>query len=94
VGVLVLGSAEGVVVRGARGREGLAHDLNELAAVSAEFAGFIGAVRGIEFVPIEFEVGPGTVATWDRAITDRVDGFKWEWEGRSSKHIPFDGSGP
>lgn len=21
-------------------------------------------------------------------------GFKWEWNGRSSKHIPFDWSGP
>ena len=31
-----------------------------------------------------------------KAITDEVDamGFKWEWNGRSSKHIPFDWSGP
>jgi len=42
------------------------------------------------------EMGPGTVATWGRATADRVDafGFKWEWVGRSSKHIPFDWSGP
>ena len=42
------------------------------------------------------ETGPGTVATWGKAITDEVDamGFKWEWNGRSSKHIPFDWSGP
>lgn len=42
------------------------------------------------------ETGPGTVATWGRAIADSVDafGFKWEWAGRSSKHIPFDWSGP
>ena len=42
------------------------------------------------------EMGPGTVATWGRATADRVDalGFKWEWAGRSSKHIPFDWSGP
>jgi hypothetical protein len=42
------------------------------------------------------EVGPGTVATWGKAITDEVDalGFKWEWNNRSSKHIPFDWSGP
>jgi hypothetical protein len=41
------------------------------------------------------EVGPGT-ATWGRAVADEVDamGFKWEWKGRSSKHIPFDCSGP
>jgi hypothetical protein len=42
------------------------------------------------------ETGPGTVATWGRAITNEVDalGFKWEWNGRSSKHIPFDWNGP
>jgi hypothetical protein len=45
------------------------------------------------------EVGPGAagaVATWGTAVTDQVDamGFKWEWNDRSSKHIPFDWSGP
>jgi hypothetical protein len=45
------------------------------------------------------EVGPGAagaVATWGKAITNEVDamGFKWEWNGRSSKHIPFEWSGP
>jgi hypothetical protein len=42
------------------------------------------------------EMGPGTVATWGRATADSVDafGFRWEWAGRSSKHIPFDWSGP
>jgi hypothetical protein len=42
------------------------------------------------------EVGPGQVATWGRATTDHADGFgfKWEWDGRSSKHFPFDWSGP
>jgi hypothetical protein len=45
------------------------------------------------------EVGPGVagaVATWGTAGTDEVDamGFKWQWNGRSSKHIPFDWSGP
>jgi hypothetical protein len=105
----------------------------------ALFAALIGDMRGIEYVPIEFEIaddlahwraeipgrvvaraealggpmtppgkrvqtlnapgsetGPGTVATWGRAIEDRVDayGFKWDWAGRSSKHIPFDWSGP
>jgi hypothetical protein len=45
------------------------------------------------------EVGPGAtgaVATWGTAVADEVDamGFKWEWNGRSSKHIPFDWSGP
>jgi hypothetical protein len=103
------------------------------------FAALIGEMRGIEFVPIEFEIaddlahwraeipgrvvaraealagpmtppgkrvqtlnapgsemGPGTVATWGRATADSVDafGFKWDWAGRSSKHIPFDWSGP
>jgi hypothetical protein len=45
------------------------------------------------------EVGPGAagaVATCGTAVADEVDamGFKWEWNGRSSKHIPFDWSGP
>jgi hypothetical protein len=105
----------------------------------ADFATLIEEVRGIEFVPIEFEVaddlaywraeipgkvvasaealtgpmtpegqrvqllnppgsevGPGQVATWGRATADRAEGFgfNWEWDGKSSKHIPFDWSGP
>jgi hypothetical protein len=42
------------------------------------------------------EVGPGSVATWGVATADRADafGFKWDWDGRSSKHFPFDWSGP
>jgi hypothetical protein len=42
------------------------------------------------------ETGPGKVATWGRAITNEVDalGFKWEWNGRASKHIPFDWNRP
>ncbi len=103
-----------------------------------EFASMVGEVRGIEYVPITFEiaddlaywaaevpgkataraealtgpttapgqrvqvhnspgaeVGPGQVATWGKATTDRADGFgfKWEWDGRSSKHFPFDWQG-
>lgn len=42
------------------------------------------------------ETGPGTVATWGTAVVDTVNsfGFEWDWAGRSSKHIPFDWSGP
>jgi hypothetical protein len=42
------------------------------------------------------ETGPGTVATWGKAMANEVDamGFKWDWKGRSSKHIPFDWAGP
>lgn len=43
------------------------------------------------------EVGPGGVATWGVATTDRVNGvmgFTFQWDGKSSKHIPFDWSGP
>jgi hypothetical protein len=44
------------------------------------------------------EVGPGTVATWGRAVTDEVNlpdvRFQWKRNGRSSKHIAFDWSGP
>jgi len=42
------------------------------------------------------EVGPGQVATWGVATTDRADGFgfKWNRSGKSSKHFPFDWTGP
>jgi hypothetical protein len=42
------------------------------------------------------EVGPGQVATWGTATADRADGFgfSWDWAGRSSKHFPFEWSGP
>jgi hypothetical protein len=42
------------------------------------------------------EVGPGAVATWGKSLADEADamGFKWERKGQSSKHIPFDWSGP
>ena len=42
------------------------------------------------------EVGPGVVATWGKATANEVDalGFKWNWAGRSSKHIPFNWTGP
>jgi hypothetical protein len=42
------------------------------------------------------EVGPGQVATWGVATTDRADGFgfKWDRSGKSSKHFPFDWTGP
>lgn len=105
----------------------------------AGFARLIGEVRGVEYVPIRFEiaddlatwsaavpgrvsasaealsgpttppgervqllnppgseVGPGGVATWARATANRVEahGFEWEWGGKSSKHIPFDWTGP
>ena len=114
--------------------------LGKAGGFMAEFVKLVGDIRGIEFVPIKFELakdlaywsaeipgkvvakaevltgtttppgkrvqtinppesetGPsGTVATWGRALANEVDamGFKWEWNGRSSKHIPFDWSGP
>jgi len=44
------------------------------------------------------EVGPGTVATWGRAVVDEVNApevhYQWKRTGRSSKHIPFNWSGP
>jgi hypothetical protein len=105
----------------------------------AGFAATIGEFRGIEFVPIEFEVaddlaywrveipgkvagraealtgpttppgkrvqtlnppgsevGPGQIATWGVSVEARSEGFgfKWTGESRSSKHIPFDWTGP
>jgi hypothetical protein len=37
------------------------------------------------------EVGPGTVATWEKVITNEVDAlsFKWQWNNRSSKRVTF-----
>ena len=103
------------------------------------FAELVGEVRGLEFVPIRFEVakdlahwraevpgklkafaeplsgpttppgarvqlhnapgsevGPGQIMTFGKAVDNEVDGFglKWNWAGRSSKHIPFDWTGP
>jgi len=42
------------------------------------------------------EVGPGQVATWGKATANQVDayGFQWNWATKSSKHIPFDWTGP
>ena len=44
------------------------------------------------------ETGPGTVATWGTAVQDEVSvpemRFEWKRKGKSSKHIPFDWSGP
>jgi hypothetical protein len=43
------------------------------------------------------EVGPGTVATWGRAVVDEVNApevrYEWKRTGRSSKHIQFNWSG-
>ncbi len=42
------------------------------------------------------EVGPGTIATQGKATADQAQafGFSWSRKGRSSKHMPFDWSGP
>jgi hypothetical protein len=42
------------------------------------------------------ETGPGGIATWGKAIASKAEGFniKFNWPGRSSKHIPFDWRGP
>jgi hypothetical protein len=42
------------------------------------------------------EVGPGQVATWGKGTALNVDafGFTLEFTGSSSKHIPFDWTGP
>jgi len=42
------------------------------------------------------EIGPGQVATWGKTTENQVDayGFRWDWAGKSSKHIPFDWKGP
>ncbi|MCH7639378.1 MAG: DUF1326 domain-containing protein [Bacteroidetes bacterium] len=43
------------------------------------------------------ETGPGQIATQGKATADHADVFgffKWDHEGKSSKHITFDWSGP
>ena len=105
----------------------------------AGFAKLVGEMRGIEFVPITFdvaedlafwraeipghvigraealsgpttppgkrvqtlnppgsEVGPGGVCTWGQSVEMRAQGFGFDLAGQSwsSKHIPFDWSGP
>ena len=44
------------------------------------------------------EVGPGSVATWGKAVQDDVSApeirFSWKRNGNSSKHIPFNWTGP
>ena len=42
------------------------------------------------------EVGPGQVATWGSSTELRTEGFGFKWTGDkwSSKHIPFDWTGP
>jgi len=44
------------------------------------------------------ETGPGTVATWAVSTNDEVNvpemRFQWTRKGKSSKHIPFNWSGP
>ena len=42
------------------------------------------------------EVEQGAVATWGISTADQADtmGFRWERKGQSSKHIPFEWSGP
>lgn len=43
------------------------------------------------------EVGPTDgPATWGKATANAVDafGYRWDWAGKSSKHIPFDWHGP
>jgi len=42
------------------------------------------------------ETGPGQIATWGETTENLVNahGFQWNSAGRSSKHIPFDWTGP
>ena len=42
------------------------------------------------------ETGPGQIATQGKATADEVDAFSFKWvhDGKSSKHITFDWSGP
>jgi hypothetical protein len=75
-----------------------AGDSPETGATSADAAFPAGAPSPA--APDEGHCGgilaPGQVATWATAKEDEVDafGFGWSRPGRSSKHFPFDWSGP
>jgi hypothetical protein len=42
------------------------------------------------------ETGPGQLVTWGKSTICSVDafGFQFQWTTNSSKHIPFDWTGP
>jgi len=42
------------------------------------------------------ETGPGQVVTWGKSTVCSVDafGYNFQWTTNSSKHIPFDWTGP
>jgi hypothetical protein len=42
------------------------------------------------------EVGPGQVLTWGTSVENEANAFglTWNWAGKSSKHMPFDWTGP
>jgi hypothetical protein len=69
--------------------------------VADDLAHWRAEIRGRVVARAEALTGPMTppgkrVQTLNAPGSDTVDafGFKWEWAGRSSKHIPFDWSGP
>lgn len=83
----------------------IAADLSSWSAeVPGKFAAAAKALRGptsqnrnveIRNLP-GAETGPGGVAIYGKATTDRVDafGFRWDRSGKSSKFISFEWSGP
>jgi hypothetical protein len=46
--------------------------------------------------PPDSEIGPGQIETWGKSTVCSVDafGFQFQWTTNSSKHIPFDWTGP
>ena len=52
--------------------------------------------RGQLVHPPGSETGPGQVCPWGKTTANLVNapGCQWAWAGKSSKHIPFDGTGP
>jgi hypothetical protein len=90
-------------VRGANGHLG-----GQGGGWPGEFASLIGELRGIEYVPITFEIADG-LSYWAAEVPGKAHGTgrgrrrptvltpsasSWEWGGRSSKHFPFDWEGP
>ena len=69
--------------------------------VLAEAKALTGPTSNGKFLEIRnlpgSEVGPGGIATWGKAMTDRADAFGLKWDhgaGKSSKYISFAWNGP
>src|SRR5262249_394429 len=78
---------------------------NSGAELAGKVKAWAGALTGRTSLPGKYpqlinppgsETGPGQLVTWGKSTICSVDafGFKFQWTTNSSKHIPFDWTGP